>query len=440
MTWVTDFFDSATYGTTTSNIGAGMQIYYDKKFLRRYAFSLKVAPLGQKRDIPKGSGKQIQFFRYNDIAVSPSSQYLTECINPNATAITGQNLNATIKQRGAFSQHSSLVKDTHIDRDLAGVTELWGEHAAKLADLLCMQEICANGAYPIRADSSWTAGAYWFEGTFDASSTTTSLNAGTGAGDIGANTDYGDTDDDLNQSIIVITSGKAKGQARAVTDFNTDGTITVSPALDIAPASGDGFVVVSAHGLSTSNKLTTAVVRKAVQVLRNNGATPYDGDMFVGVLCPDTEAGLMADTNWTNVMQYRDSPAVKVNGLFTNEVGEWGGVRWVRTTQPFRFPITTVGTAGSSYGVGANNPGTTYTNYTASGAIYSTPIFGKEAFGVTTLKGSNSDIMKPGIIIKNPGPQDTSNPLNRFSTVGWYLPFVAKALNPLFAVQIWSGA
>jgi N4-gp56 family major capsid protein len=287
----------------------------------------------------------------------------------------------------------------------------------------------------MRADGNDTGdGTYSFEGTVDSATTTTIVDA-----DVESNSTFGDTNDDLNQSVVIIRTGTGRGQARPVTDFvASGGTITVSPAWDVTPAAGDTFHVVSAHGLTTgTDKLSTTNIRAAVTRLRNNKATPYGGGFYIGILSPDTEAGLMSDTNWTNVMQYRDRPDVKVNGLFAGEVGEWGGVRWIRTTQPFRFPITTVGTAGSSYGVGAFVPGTGYTNYASTGAVYSNLILGKEAFGVTRLSGAGN-ILKPGIIIKNPGPQDTSNPLNRFSTVGWVLPFVPKALNPLFAVQMWS--
>ena len=41
------------------------------------------------------------------------------------------------------------------------------------------------------------------------------------------------------------------------------------------------------------------------------------------------------------------------------------------------------------------------------------------------------------MIIKTSGKNDTSNPLNRYGTAGWMLPYVCKALNPLFARQIW---
>lgn len=434
MSWTPGNID-ATYGVNTTSIAAGVNTYYDKKFLRRALHTTVLAPFGQKRDLPMGEGKTIQFFRYNEIAVSASGAYLTDGNNPTPTLITGQDLAATIAEWGAFSQHSRLVSDTHIDRNLAGVTELWGEHAGNLIDLITHMAVCSSGAYPMRADGNDTGdGTYSFEGTVDSATSTTVVDT-----DSSSNTNFGDANDDLNQSIIIITSGTGYGQARPVTDFVTSsGTITVSPAWDVTPAAGDTFHVVSAHGLSTSNVLTTTNIRAAVTRLRNNKATAMNGGMFVGILSPDTEKGLMADTNWTNVMQYKDSPAAKTYGLFNGEVGEWGGVRWVRTTQPFRFPITTVGTAGASYGVGAFVPGTTYTNYSATGAVYANLILGQEAFGVTTLKGNN--IMKPGIIVKKPGPQDTSNPLNRFSTVGWYLPYIAKGLNPMFAVQMWSGA
>lgn len=438
MAWAGGVWD-ATYGVSTSTVAGGAgNIYYDKKFLKPVVETLRVAPIGQKRDLPEGSGKTIQFFRYNPIGIDTSAyHHLTEGTNPVPSLVTGQDIQATVHEWGAFSQHSSLIKLEHIDKNLAGVAGLWGAHAGALIDLLCQMECCANGLYPVRADGNIITGAYVYKGTIT-SATSTSVFADTSAA---SNTNFGDANHDFRQSVIVFTSGTAYGQARFISAYATSGgSITVSPALDVKPAVGDTFVVVSAHGLTTSDKLSTTNVRNAVTILRNNKAVPISAGMYYGVLCPDTEKGLMSDTNWTNVMQYRDNPAVKVNGLFSGEVGEWGGVRWARTTQPFRFPITTVGTDSSSYGVGVNLPGTSYTNYTAAGAVYATPIFGMESFGVTTFKSKAGQVLRPGIIIKNPGPNTTSDPLNRFSTVGWVLPFVAKGLNPMFGVQVWSGA
>ena len=158
----------------------------------------------------------------------------------------------------------------------------------------------------MRADGNDTGdGTYSFEGTVDSATTTTIVDA-----NITDNTNFGDANDDLNQSVVVIRSGTGYGQARPVSNYVTaTGTIEVSPAWDVTPAADDTFHVVSAHGLTTGTDiLTTTNIRAAVTRLRNNKAAPYAGGFYVGILSPDTEAGLMADTNWTNVMQYRDHP------------------------------------------------------------------------------------------------------------------------------------
>jgi len=435
MAWAGGVWDS-TYGTDVTTITAGINTYYSKRFLKRALHTLKLAPFGQKRDLPKNAGDSIQFFRYNEIGVSASGAYLTDGTNPDPTLITGHNVSVQPVEWGAFSQHSRLVSDEHIDRQLKGVSALWGSHAGNLVDLITHMAVCSTGAYPYRCDGA-NSGAddFSYHGTVTAGTSTTVF-ADT---DFASNTDYGDGNDDGNQSIIVFTSGAAYGQARACTDYVTSGgVITVTPALDTKPEIGDTFVIVSAHELTSSHILTTGHIRNALVILRNNKAMELQSGHYVGILSPQTEASLMADTNWLNVMQYKDRPEIKVSGLFTGEVGEWGGVRWVRTTQPFRFPIAAEGTAGTASGVGALVPGSSYTNYASDGAVYANLILGQEAFGCTTLKGNN--YMAPGIIHKKSGPQDTSNPLNRFSTVGWYLPFIAKGLNPMFAVQLWSGA
>ena len=433
MTWSTDFFNDATYMTTTGNISGGMLTYYDRKFLETVHENLRIAPLAQSKPLPENSGKTIQFYRYNPIAVSVSGAALTEGKNPNATLVTGQNLSATIYEYGDFSQHSSIISRTHIDAKLAGVTELWGYNSAETIDNLCQMALAANGAYPIRAATS-TSGTHHYSGTVDSATTTTVVDT-----DV-ESLATGNADDEWNQAVIVITSGTGYGQARPVTDYAVGtGTFTVAPAWDVTPAAGDKYHVVSAHSISATDVLTTAYIRSAVATLRQNKAQPFNGGYYVGILCPETEKGLMSDTTWTAVMEYRDRPEIKVNGLFAGEVGEWGGVRWIRHTLPYRFPIAALGTAGYTYGVGPFDPANAlYTNYSSSGSVYATFILGKNAFGVSTLGGEN--YLKPGIIIKQSGPQDTSNPLNRFSTVGYALPIAVKGLNPMFAVQMWSGA
>jgi N4-gp56 family major capsid protein len=62
-------------------------------------------------------------------------------------------------------------------------------------------------------------------------------------------------------------------------------------------------------------------------------------------------------------------------------------------------------------------------------------IFGRDAYGITELSGQGMEMIR-----KEPGANDTSNPLNMFSTVGWKFVMAAKVLQASRAVQIYAGS
>lgn len=435
--------------TTTSNINAGVNTYFDKLFLRTLGETLRVSGLGQKRVLPKGEGNTIEFFQWNKIEVGITSGEVdaligTEGVNPSATTVTGISKTKSLKEYGLFSKHTRLVKATHIDMGLKGVVELWGKNAGENIEVITMQEVSSNGAMPVRADGDAT---YSFSGTFTGTPTTIELVDS----DLTANTGFGDANDDLNQSVIYITTGIAKGIATTVTDYvAASGTMTI-PTIDQAPAAGDAFTVVGPNGLSSNtasnaDSVNTDSINVGMELLKTFDATAMDSDgFFAGVLSPEAERGLMQDTNWTNLSEHSASTASGegMGGLIKGEIGKWGGVRWFRSTVPFKFPVEADGTAGTGGGPGAE--GANYIasqTYAVGAGITVTYIFGKDAFGTIDfdgfkkVKGSKS---MPKIIVKIPGKGDTSEPLNLNSTVGWYAAYATKALLPLNAVQIWSA-
>lgn len=429
MGWYDDF-GAATYATTTSNLTAGVNIYYDKKFLDVVKSSLKLVSMGQRRPLPMGEGKTIEFFRYLNITPTVSDAILIEGRNPDATVITGQKIQAALKEWGAFSQHSSLIRKTHIDRNLAGVSELWGEHAGNIHDLITKNEVMANGAMPLAVDLSTTS---TFSGTVDSASSTTIADTA-----LSTNTDFGDADADMKQCLVTITGGTGYGQQRAVSDYDaTDGSaeglVTISPAWDVTPAADDTYTVTTCDELTTGDTLSYNAVLRARTNLAKYKAPKWAGGWYVGIVDPDTAEGLMKDTTWKNIQQYRDS----VTGIFEGEIGKLAGVRFIEESAGFKFPNITRDSGTTSYGVGVNNPGTSYTNYSATGAVTSVPILGKNAFGVTTFRNQMGQLPRPMIRTKTSGPNTTSDPLDRVSTVGWMNEYVCKALNPLFAQQVW---
>ena len=428
-----------TSGTSTGSISMGMQVYYDKKFLSRVKDSLYMWQFGQKRPIPENGGKEIRFFRYHDLAAVTTA--LTEGTNPDPTAITGCEVNRTLEEWGAFSQHSSLVSRTHIDKGLAQVSQLWGSQAGRTIDLRTIKEVVANGCHTMRVDcaanTSYAGNAPGVLGPFTVGNTTQTTTV------IKAN--YAAlTDDAFNGGHIVFTSGKNYGQGRLVTDCESAAalsSITVTLPFENAPTSGDSFILshagmstttLAADAMDTTDVITHKAMTKVWEALKIQKAEPYDAGYYILMLDPTSHAGFLSDSTWIPIQQYAGG-----GGLLNGEIGRYMGFRVVTTTQPFRCALPVPQEATNYYGPGQSS--TTYatsgSNYSATGTGHYNLAFGREAFGVTHLPGLSS----PKIIIKTPGPNDTSNPLNRFSTVGWELPFVPCALNALWCVAVVSG-
>lgn len=91
--------------------------------------------------------------------------------------------------------------------------------------------------------------------------------------------------------------------------------------------------VTSRSGLSSSSLVTSAFIGKVVSILRDYGAMPYDEgeDLYVGVVDSYTNDDISVDTTFTDSAKYG-----QIKKLLVNEIGEWKGVRWVRSnTIPF---------------------------------------------------------------------------------------------------------
>lgn len=160
--------------------------------------------------------------------------------------------------------------------------------------------------------------------------------------------------------------------------------------------------------VATSDTLDGQDIRRAYRTLKINGAKVFSDGYFHGIIPVSAEFDLRADTEWLDAYRYTDADNIR-NG----EIGRLHGVKFMDTNNEVFAAAAGV--------TGAN--------------VYSSFVAGRDALGVISLAG------QPGsrIIVKTPGDQDTSNPLNMFSTVGWHTYFVAKVLNSNWIVQIKSG-
>lgn len=165
---------------------------------------------------------------------------------------------------------------------------------------------------------------------------------------------------------------------------------------------------VSEITVADTSTLTAAELRKAVYTLRKANVPGFEKNFYKGLIHPAGHFDLQADTavgSFIDVMKYS-----KPEEVMRDEVGMVYGVRLVQSTN-------------SGTGTGATDE--TFHAY----------IFGRDAFAISELSGQGMEMIR-----KEPGPQDTSNPLNMFSTVGWKFVLAAKVLQQARAVQIYHGS
>jgi len=323
----------ATGQTTTSQVGAGVDAYYDRKLLERAKPLLVYNMFGQQRPLPQGSSKVIRFRRY---AALDQASSLDEGTKPDPHRLAVSDITATVVQYGAYVELSDVVQMVIEDKILNEAIELLADQMAETLDGL----------------------------------TSTVLKAG---------------------SNVVHTNGTLR------TDL--------------------------------ASKITSTSIEKAIRILRRNNASPFTeivkastgvGTMpirpaFWGFIHPDIIKDLEALQDFIPVERYASQGPVH-----EGEVGAYKNIRFISTTMA---PVAAAG--------GAAYDGTYMSELEANNDVYQIIIVAKNAYGITELeRGSVSSI------VKTPGPQDTSNPLDQWSTVGWKAWHVAKILNDAWMVRI----
>ncbi len=171
--------------------------------------------------------------------------------------------------------------------------------------------------------------------------------------------------------------------------------------------------------LLQTDVFTGAEIRAAVRTLKKNKAQRFENGLYRGIIGPDTAYDLFGNSEWLDAHRYTTSDAIE-RGV----VGKLHGVEFVESNNQ-KYDLT-AGTSGSP--VTATSAGVV--------TVYSNFIFGKNAYGVINL----GSITTPKVYVKNPGPSDTSNPLDMYSTVGWKMPFAVKTLNSNWIIAVKTGA
>lgn len=139
---------SATVNTTendsTGNYIASveMKTYYDKDLIRNATPLLVHDQFGQKRAIPKGSGKKIEFRKLNPFAVATSP--ISEGVTPDGKKLDWTKLEATAYQYGDYVTVTDLLDLTAIDSVVIEANRILGDQAGRTLDTITKEVINAG--------------------------------------------------------------------------------------------------------------------------------------------------------------------------------------------------------------------------------------------------------------------------------------------------------
>ena len=139
--------DPVTYAdsyTSAQDLTPEMKTFYDKNLIRLAEPELVHDQFGQKRPIPGGNGKIIEFRKFNALPSVPSDRILSEGITPNGqfygvTAITAQ-----VEQYGGYITLSDMLNLTAYDNNMQEVMKLLASQAGQVSDKIT-RDVLAEG-------------------------------------------------------------------------------------------------------------------------------------------------------------------------------------------------------------------------------------------------------------------------------------------------------
>ena len=177
--------------------------------------------------------------------------------------------------------------------------------------------------------------------------------------------------------------------------LNSGTNVTYCPKV----ANGAETAVTTRSGLDTTSQLTVKVIQQVVAKLRGQNAPTINGK-YVAIIHPYVAYDLMRDPEWIDYHKYTTP-----ENMFTGEIGEIAGVRFVVSTEAKVY----------------------------DGGVFATLFMGDGAYGVTDITGGGLET-----IVKQKGSAGTADPLDQRSSVGWKAMKTAEILIENYLVRVES--
>ena len=145
--------------TLLDSLSAEMKTFYDMTLIDEAQANLVHDQFGQKRPIPQGSGKTIEFRKFAPLAKATTP--LTEGVTPDGKSLAVSTITATVAQYGDYITQSDVLELTALDNTILEATKLLGRQAGLTLDTVVRNVLQSgtNVTYcpKVAADGSETA-------------------------------------------------------------------------------------------------------------------------------------------------------------------------------------------------------------------------------------------------------------------------------------------
>ncbi len=401
-----------TQTTTTNNAGNNltpeMKTYYDRALIRFATPKLVHAQFGQKKPIPAGSGKTIEFRKFSPLekAMVP----LSEGVTPKGNALNVSTVESTVEQYGDYVTLSDMLTLSSVDAVISETQAVLGDQAGRTLDTVIREKINAG----------------------------TNVQYGNGKTDrsllVGGLSTYEDNDylnvAAVKRAVATLKRNNASpfkdGCYVAIIHPDVANDLTNDPEWkavkqNVDPEDWYKGAIGKIHGVvfveSTEAKIFRAEnLRNAETLEKGNPETltvaevKEDGTIILREELIQADATALAGR------------AIQINGFDYSVKSAVAGDAGAATITVEETLDKSVGTDSVIYPGGAGSEGRD---------IYSTLFIGQNAYGVTNITGGGLET-----ILKQKGSAGTGDPLDQRSTVGWKATQTAEILSPEFMVRV----
>ena len=393
-----------TTATTGNDLSPEMKTFYDMTLLDEAGPQLVHDQFGQKRPIPKGSGKTIEFRKFDSLpkALTP----LTEGVTPDGQSLNVTAITSTVAQYGDYITQSDVLELTALDNTILEATKLLGRQAGITLDTVTREVL--NGGTNVSYCPKLSGASETAVTKRSALNSTSKL------------------------TVDVVNQMTAKLRAQNAPTIGGDYVAIIHPYVAYDLMRDPEWI--DAHKYATPENLYNGEIGKIGGV---RFVQTTEAKIFRGAPLTAGAANLTVKTAITTATTLPVKEAITATDVTAFAARSASEKKIVVDGVEYAVTALVEGIAGSAsitltnaQSIGADKVIAPIGSAGDGGAVFSTLFMGEGAYGVTEVTGGGLQT-----IVKQKGSAGTADPLDQRSSVGWKAIKTAELLLGQYLVR-----